>query len=81
MGGRLWVVLVLDRTPNVDEIVGNHLEPDPALHSHLAAVWATIETVAPLATLTRPSHPVRRFWPLRNQRFSYPRLRSGLLVE
>jgi hypothetical protein len=31
-----------------------------------------------LTTLT-PSHPVRHFWPLRNQRFF--RLRSALLVE
>src|SRR5258705_8542350 len=29
----------------------------------------------------RPSHPVRHFWPLRNQRFFCSRLRSGLLVE
>src|SRR5215471_13977494 len=34
-----------------------------------------------LATLMRPSHPVRHFWPLRNQRFFCSRLRSGLLVE
>jgi hypothetical protein len=34
-----------------------------------------------LTTLTRPSHPVRHFWPLRNQRFFCSRLRSGLLVE
>jgi hypothetical protein len=29
----------------------------------------------------RPSHPVRHFWPLRNQRFFCSRLRSALLVE
>src|SRR6266436_6240706 len=34
-----------------------------------------------LTTLMRPSHPVRHFWPLRNQRFLCSRLRSGLLVE
>src|ERR1700685_316614 len=34
-----------------------------------------------LATLMRPSHPVRHFWPLRNQRFFCSRLRSALLVE
>src|SRR5437870_5590976 len=34
-----------------------------------------------LVTLMRPSHPVRHFWPLRNQRFFCSRLRSGLLVE
>jgi hypothetical protein len=34
-----------------------------------------------LTTLMRPSHPVRHFWPSRNQRFFCSRLRSGLLVE
>jgi hypothetical protein len=34
-----------------------------------------------LATLMRPSHPVRHFWPLRNQRLFCSRLRSGLLVD
>src|SRR5258708_35922079 len=34
-----------------------------------------------LVTLIRPSHPVRHFWPLRNQRFLCSRLRSGLFVE
>src|ERR1700736_3318838 len=33
-----------------------------------------------LTTLMRPSHPVRHFWPLRNQRFFCSRLRSGLFV-
>src|SRR6516162_6322184 len=28
-----------------------------------------------------PAHPVRHFWPLRNQRFFCSRLRSRLLVE
>jgi hypothetical protein len=34
-----------------------------------------------LMTLMRPSHPVRHFWPLRNQRFFCSRLRAALLVE
>ena len=34
-----------------------------------------------LTTLMRPSHPVRHFWPLRNQRFFCLRLRSGLLLD
>src|SRR6476659_1424314 len=34
-----------------------------------------------LTTLMRPSHPVRHFWPLRNQRFFCSRLRAALLVE
>jgi hypothetical protein len=32
-------------------------------------------------TLMRPSHPVRHFWPLRNQRFFCSRWRAALLVE
>src|SRR6201981_2040426 len=34
-----------------------------------------------LITLMRPSHPVRHFWPLRNQRFFCSRLRAGFLLE
>jgi hypothetical protein len=34
-----------------------------------------------VTTLMRPSHPVRHFWPLRNQRFLCSRWRSRLLVE
>src|SRR6266566_8293729 len=34
-----------------------------------------------LTTLIRPSHPVRHFWPLRNQRFFCSRLRSMLLLD
>ncbi len=34
-----------------------------------------------LTTQMRPSHPVRHFWPLRNQRFFRSRLRSAHLVE
>src|SRR5262249_1865392 len=34
-----------------------------------------------LVTLMRPSHPVRHFWPLRNQRFFCSRRRSLLLLE
>src|SRR5271155_429520 len=34
-----------------------------------------------LITLMRPSHPVRHFWPFRNQRFFCSRLRAWLLLE
>jgi hypothetical protein len=33
---------------NVDEVVGDHSEPDPALHADLASVAATVEPVPPL---------------------------------
>jgi hypothetical protein len=33
---------------NVDEIVGDHTEPDPTLHSSVAFVAAAVEPVSPL---------------------------------
>src|SRR5437868_6980018 len=75
----LWGLL-LHRAADVEEIVGDHAEPDPALHSGFSLVAAAVEPVPP-STLMRPSHPVRHFWPLRNQRFFCSRLRSRLLVE
>jgi hypothetical protein len=35
-------------TTDVEEIVGDHTEPDPAVHSVVVLVSATIETVSPL---------------------------------
>ena len=52
---------------DVDELVGDHTEPDPSPHSVVAFVSAAIEAVSRLTT--RPSLPVRHFWPLRNQHF------------
>ena len=65
------------------EVVGNHTEPDLdlTLHPGIAFVSAAVEPVPPLDPLMRPSHPVRHFCPLRNQRFFCSHLRSGLLVE
>ena len=36
------------RPSDVNKIVGDHAEPDPLLHSVVALVSATIETVSPL---------------------------------
>jgi len=68
-------------TADVDEVVGNDAEANPSLHSIEALVSASAETCRRLATLIRPSDPVRHFWPLRNQRFLCSRRRSALLVE
>src|ERR1700745_4188201 len=46
--GELWVALDLDRATNIDEIVGNHSKPDPALHSDLTPIPAAGETMPPL---------------------------------
>jgi hypothetical protein len=48
--------------------------------ANLAAkfLWLTPQTPTPKSAKT---HPVRHFWPSRNQRFFCSRLRSGLLVE
>src|SRR6516162_6024438 len=72
-----------DQVPafTVDEVVGNHTEPGLTLHPGIAFVSAAVEPVPPLDPLMRPSHPVRHFCPLRNQRFFCSHLRSGLLVE
>ena len=65
---------------DVEEIVGDDTEPDPALHPVVAPVSTAGEAVSAFMTLMRPSHPVRHFWPLRNQRFFCSRLRAALLV-
>jgi hypothetical protein len=46
--GELWVALVLDCATNINEIVGNHPEPDPALHADFAPISTTVETMPPL---------------------------------
>ncbi len=35
-------------TADVDDVVGDHAEPDPTLHSGVALVSAAVETVPPL---------------------------------
>src|SRR5437868_11671593 len=40
----LWGLL-LHRAADVEEIVGDHAEPDPALHSGIALVAAAVEPV------------------------------------
>src|SRR5690348_9649065 len=39
---------LLDGAPEVDDIVGNHAEPNPAVHSEVTLVAASLEPVAPL---------------------------------
>ena len=46
--GGLWVAPVLDRATNIDEVVGNHPKPDPALHADLAPISAAVKTMPPL---------------------------------
>jgi hypothetical protein len=60
--------LFLHRAANVDHVVGDNAKPG-------SRPWRR------LTTLMRPSHPVRHFWPLRNQRFFCSCFRSGLFVE
>src|SRR5437764_370405 len=42
----LWGLL-LHRAADVEEIVGDHAEPDPALHSGFSLVAAAVEPVPP----------------------------------
>ena len=51
---------------DIDEVIPDHTEG--------------LRPCRRLTALMRPSHPVRHFWPLRNQRFFCSRLRSGLFV-
>ena len=74
---------------DVEEVVGDHPEADPALHSGIPPGLRRgrllsrlrLSPCRRLTTLMRPSQPVGHFWPLRNQRFFCSGLRSGLLVE
>src|SRR5271168_1650120 len=47
------------RGADADKVVGDDTKPDPTVHAIVAAVSAAIEAVAALATLMRPSDPVR----------------------
>ena len=40
--------LLLQSSTNVDEVIGDHAEPNPALHADLASVTATVEPVPSL---------------------------------
>ena len=72
---------LLQDAADVDERVADDAETDPATHSCRPLVAATIETVSSFGDADAPSHPVRHFWPARNQRFFCSRFRWGLLVE
>src|SRR5215471_12319684 len=67
--GGLWVALVLDRATNIDEVVGKHPSPTQRLMPTSPRYRQRLRPCRRLATLMRPSQPVRHFWPLRNQRF------------
>ena len=45
--GRLPYRLLGDDAADVDQVIGDHAEADPALHSGIALVSAAIETVSP----------------------------------
>src|SRR6202162_1533788 len=48
-GRRLRCSPLFHGTADVDDVVGDHAEPDPTLHTGIAPVMASVETVAPLA--------------------------------
>ena len=66
---------------NVDEIVGDHAEPDPTLHSVITFVSAATETVSLLGHADPSLASGSPFLALRNQRFFCSRLGSALLVD
>ena len=81
MGLGLSAGLLGHDAADVDQVVGNHPEADPALDSGIPLVPAAIEAMPSFDHADASSQAVRHFWPLRNQRFFCSRLRSGLLVE
>src|SRR5262245_2114719 len=44
----LLASFLLQSSADVDEVVGDHAKPGPALHADLASVAATVEPVSPL---------------------------------
>ena len=70
-----------DDATDVDEIIGDHAEADPTLHSELALVAGAAEPVSTLDHADASFASGAPFRPLRNQRFFCSRLRSGLLLD
>src|ERR1700749_2188069 len=56
-GGQLGGWSDSDSMAEIDEIVGDDPEPDPAFHSIVAGIPATVETVATLAYADTPLTP------------------------
>ncbi len=63
------------------EIVGDDSEPDPALHSIVAGIPASVETVATLAHTDAALTPGAPSLVAAEPAFFCSRLRSALLVE
>ena len=66
---------------DVDEVVGDDAEADPAVHSDIALVTAAAEAMSPFCDADASLATGAPLLPLRNQRFFCSRLRSRLLVE
>jgi hypothetical protein len=70
-----------DRAADIDEVVGDDAEADPATRSDRPLVAATAETVSLFEDANAHLTSGAPLLPLRNQRFFCLRLRSRLLVE
>src|SRR5580704_17767867 len=64
--GSLWLRdrLLLNGAPEVEHIVGNDTEPDPAVHPNIALVAASSEAVAPLDHADASFRPGAPFLPV-----------------
>ena len=60
--------LIFDCAPDIDQVIGDHPEADPALHAIVAAITTSIEAMSPLAytdasfASRAPSLPVAEPW-------------------
>ena len=54
---------------DVEEVVGDHTEPDPALHAGLSFIAGAIQAMPAFEHTDAAFHPVRHFWAFLNRRF------------
>jgi hypothetical protein len=80
LGGRGSGIGHRQRFADIDQIVGQHAQFNPAFHSLAAAIQTAPQSLPRLATLMRPSQPVRQRCAYLNQRLFSICLRSALRV-
>src|SRR2546425_11410601 len=66
-GHRTLSTLHREAPADLDQVIGDHAESDPAFQAVESSLAATTQSMAALE-LMRPSLPVLHLWPARNQR-------------
>jgi len=72
--------LIADHLSDIDQVVGDHSEANPALHPIVTAISASIETVSALAHTDAPLASHTPSLPVADHRFICSRLRATLLL-